>query len=78
MSTCENVGFDKDNIFLYLNWKAFEAILTLLQEFSIKKQKIGMQTDEWYLNYVRFLANFKNRLKKWKEKEKIPSSITSL
>jgi len=72
------VGFDKDNIFLHVSWKVFEAILTLLQEFSVKEQKIGMEADEWYLNYVRFLANLKNRLTKWKEKEKISSSITSL
>jgi hypothetical protein len=64
MITCENVGFDKNKIFSYVNSKAFEAILTLLEEFSIKEKKIGMQADEWYLNYVRFIAILNKRLTK--------------
>ncbi len=74
--TCENVRFDKNKMFSHVNWKAFEAILTLLQEFWIKEQMIGMQADEWYLNYVRFLAVLKNRLTKWKEKEKFRPALS--
>jgi len=75
MIPCENVGFDKNKIFSHVNWKAFEAILTLLQEFWIKEQMIGMQADEWYLNYVRFIAVLKTRLTKWKEKEKFRPAL---
>ena len=35
--------------------------------------------DEWHKQYIRFIAAVKNRLMKWKEKEKyrptLPSSI---
>jgi len=31
--TCENVGFDKNKMFSHVHWKAYEAIITLLQEF---------------------------------------------
>lgn len=75
MITCENVGFDKDRFFSYVNWKVFEAIITLLQDFWIKEQNRGMTADEWYVNYVRFLAALKNRLTKWKEKEKFRPSL---
>ena len=34
-----------------------------------------MQADEWYTNYVRFLAALKNRLTKWKEKEKFRPAL---
>jgi len=70
-----HVGFDKNKMFSHVNWKTFEAILTLLQEFWIKEQKIGMQADEWYMNYVQFLAVLKNRLTKWKEKEKFRPAL---
>ena len=78
MITCENVCFDKNRMFPFVNWKVFEAILALLQEFWWKQQGIGMQADEWYMNYVRFLAALKNRLTKWKEKEKFLTRIASL
>ena len=67
--TCENVGIDKNKMFPHVHWKAYEAILALLQEFWLKQQNVGMTADEWYLNYVRFLAALKNRLTTWKDKE---------
>ena len=73
--TCENVVFDKNTIFAHVHWKAYEAILTLLQEFWIKEQKRGMKTDDWYVYYVRFLAALKNRLTEWKEKEKFRPAL---
>ncbi|CAF2106824.1 unnamed protein product [Rotaria magnacalcarata] len=73
--TCENVGFDKNKMFPHVNWKAYEAILTLLQDFWTNEQNRGMQADEWYMNYVRFLAALKVRLTQWKEKEKFRPSL---
>jgi hypothetical protein len=75
MITCENVEFDKNKMFPHVNWKAYEAILTLLQEFWTKEQDKSTQVDEWYMNYVRFLAALKNRLTKWKEKEKFRPAL---
>lgn len=34
-----------------------------------------MQADEWYGNYVRFLAALKNRLTQWKEREKFRPTL---
>jgi len=73
--TCENVGFDENRVFPHVHWKAYEAILTLLQDFWTKEQNRGMHIDEWYGNYVRFLAALKNRLTKWKEKEKFRPAL---
>jgi hypothetical protein len=49
----------------------------LLQEFWIKEQDRERQVDEWYVKYVRFLAALKNRLTKWKEKEKFRPALPS-
>ena len=73
--TCENVGIGKNKMFPHVHWKAYEAILALLQEFWLKQQNVGMTADEWYLNYARFLAALKNRLTTWKEKEKYRSAL---
>ena len=75
MITCESMGIDENKYFPHVHWKAFEAILTLLQEFWTKEQEREKQVDEWYINYVRFLAGLKNRLTKWKEKEKFRPSL---
>ena len=75
MITCENVCFDKNKMSPFVNWKVFEAILALLQDFWLKQQSIGMQADEWYMNYVRFLAALKNRLTKGKEKGKFRPAL---
>ena len=42
-------------MFPFVNWKIFETILALLQDFWLKQQSIGMQADKWCMNYVRFL-----------------------
>ena len=58
--------------------KVFEAVLVLLQTFWIEEQKKN-SADEWYKQYIRFIAAVENRVTKWKEKEKyrltFPSSI---
>ncbi|CAF4157481.1 unnamed protein product, partial [Rotaria magnacalcarata] len=75
MITCENLVFDKNSIFPHVHWKAYEAILTLLQEFWQREQSRGIPVDDWYMNYVRFLAGLKNRLTQWKEKEKFRPAL---
>ena len=37
--SCENVSFDIRSVFPHTNWKAFEAVLVLLQTFWIEEQK---------------------------------------
>ena len=37
--SCENISFDKQQFFPHTNWKAFEAVLVLLQTFWIEEQK---------------------------------------
>ena len=69
------MGIDKNKMFPYIHWKAYETIFALLQEFWLKQQNVGMTADEWYLNYVRFLAVLKNRLTTWKAKEKYRSAL---
>ncbi|CAF4474316.1 unnamed protein product [Rotaria magnacalcarata] len=56
MITCENLVFDKNSIFPHVHWKAYEAILTLLQSFWQKEQTRAMPMDDWCMNYVRFLV----------------------
>ena len=58
-----------------VHWNAYEAILVLLQEFWLKQRNVGMTADEWYQNYVHFLAALKYRLTKWKEKEKFRPTL---
>jgi hypothetical protein len=59
--TCENVTFNTTNTFSHTNWKAFEAVLSLLQSFWIEQLK-GMHSDEWYQQYIRFVAAVKIRV----------------
>lgn len=75
--TCENVLFDKTNLFAHVHWKIFETLLVLLQKFWIKEKNNGTTADEWYQNYVRFLAALKNRLTQWKEREKFRPALPS-
>ena len=70
MITCVKVGFDSNTMFSYVNWKLYEVILTLLQKFWMDEHRRSRDIDEWYVNYVRFLDALKNRLTKWKDKEK--------
>ena len=76
--SCENVSLDIWSVFPHTNWKEFEAVLVLLQTFWMEEQKKN-SADEWYKQYIRFIAAVKNRVTKWKEKEKyrptLPSSI---
>ena len=58
-----------------VHWKAYEAIFALLQEFWLKQQNVGMIAD--YQNYRRFLACLKDRLTRWKEKEKFRPVLPS-
>ena len=74
--TCENIFFDSHGSFSRTNWKAYEAILVLLQTFWVEEQK-KTNINEWYCQYVRFLAAVKNRLTKWKQKEKYKPSLPS-
>ena len=75
MITCVKVGFDSNTMFSYVNWKLYEVILTLLQKFWMEEHRSSRDIDEWYVNYVRFLAALKNRLTKWKEKEKFRPAL---
>ena len=76
--SCENISFDTISKFPVTNWRAFEAILVLLQTFWQEEQKRS-NVDEWYKQYIRFIAAVKNRVTHWKEREKyrpaLPSSI---
>ena len=67
--TCNNIFFDINSSFMYTNWKAFEAILVLLQGFWLKEQDRG-NMQEWYSQYVRFLAALKNRVSRRQRTEK--------
>ncbi len=67
--SCESISFDMKSTFAHTNWKAFEAMLALLQTFWIEEQK-RTNLNEWYCQYVRFIAAIKNRVTKWKQKEK--------
>ena len=76
--SCENVSFDICSVFPHTKWKTFEAVLVLLQTFWMEEQKKN-GANEWYKQYIRFIAAVKSRVTKWKEKEKhrpiLPSSI---
>lgn len=75
--TCENVMFERTNLFPHVHWKMFEALLALFQEFWIREQNTEMKAEEWYDNYVRFLAALKNRLTQWKKREKFRPALPS-
>ena len=62
-------------MFSYVNWKLYEVILTLLQKFWMEEHRNSRDIDEWYVNYVRFLAALKNRFTNWKEKEKFRPAL---
>jgi hypothetical protein len=74
--SCENVSFDTSNIFPHTNWRAFEAVLVVLQTFWTEEQKKN-NADEWYKEYIRFIAAVKNRVTHWKEKEKYRPTLPS-
>jgi len=74
--SCENVSFDTTNVFPHTNWKVYEAVLVLLQTFWTEEQK-KKSADEWYKEYIRFIAAVKNRVTHWKEKEKYRPTLPS-
>ncbi|CAF4830106.1 unnamed protein product [Rotaria socialis] len=57
-----------------INWKIFEAVLALLQIFWMEEQKKN-SADEWYKQYIRFIAAVKNRVTHWKERNKYKPSL---
>ncbi|CAF3405870.1 unnamed protein product [Rotaria socialis] len=72
--SCENIFFDTNSFFPHTNWKAFEAVITLLQTFWTEEQKKN-SADEWYKQYIRFIAAVKNRVTHWKERDKYKPSL---
>ncbi|CAF5069932.1 unnamed protein product, partial [Rotaria magnacalcarata] len=72
--SCENIFFDTNSFFPHTNWKAFEAVITLLQTFWMEEQKKN-SADEWYKQYIRFIAAIKNRVTHWKERDKYKPSL---
>jgi len=74
----EHINFQATLKFASTNWRFFETILCLVQEYW-SKQLEYMTTIQWYKEYIRFLAALKNRLTIWYEKEKwkpaLPTSI---
>jgi hypothetical protein len=72
--SCENVSFDTNSIFPHTNWKAFEAVLVLLQTFWVREQKKN-SSDEWYKQYIRFISAVKKRVTHWKERDKYRPSL---
>ncbi|CAF3361245.1 unnamed protein product [Rotaria socialis] len=72
--SCENIFFDTNSFFPHTNWKAFEAVITLLQTFWMEEQKKN-SADEWYKQYIRFIAAVKNRVTHWKERDKYKPSL---
>ena len=72
--TCQNATFDKSGTFAHTNWKVFEVILTLLQNFWREEQE-RTSTNAWYCQYVRFLVALKNRVTQWKEKARYKPAL---
>ncbi|CAF5040242.1 unnamed protein product [Rotaria magnacalcarata] len=72
--SCGNIFFDTNSFFPHTNWKAFEAVVTLLQTFWMEEQKKS-SADEWYKQYIRFIAAVKNRVTHWKERDKYKPSL---
>ncbi|CAM4981949.1 unnamed protein product [Rotaria socialis] len=72
--SCENISFDTNVFFPHTNRKIFEAVLALLQIFWMEEQKKN-SADEWYKQYIRFIAAVKNRVTHWKERDKYKPSL---
>ncbi|CAF4734244.1 unnamed protein product, partial [Rotaria socialis] len=72
--SCENIFFDTNSFFPHTNWKAFEAVITLLQTFWMEEQKKN-SADEWHKQCIRFIAAVKNRVTHWKERDKYKPSL---
>ncbi|CAF2132659.1 unnamed protein product [Rotaria magnacalcarata] len=72
--SCENIFFDTNVFFPHTIWKVFEAVLALVQIFWTEEQKKN-SADEWYKQYIRFIAAVKNRVTNWKERDKYEPSL---
>ena len=72
----EQIGFQTSGQFPTVNWKVFEVVLGLLQEFWIKETN-NQDANNWYCRYVRFLAALKNRVTKWKNSGKYRPTLPS-
>ena len=72
--TSDQIGFKTTGQFPKVNWTVFKLALGLFQEFWIKESEV-QDMDNWYLNYVRFLAALKNRVTTWKSSNKYRPSL---
>jgi len=70
----DQIGFQTNGHFPVVNWKVFEVVLNLLQEFWINEFN-KQDADSWYKTYVLFLAALKNRVTKWRYKDKYRPSL---
>jgi hypothetical protein len=72
--TTHDIGFSTNSFFPRTDWTAYQVTLVLLEEFWIRE--LEKQTfEQWYQNYIRFLAALKCRLTSWKEVEKYRPSL---
>jgi hypothetical protein len=74
VTTSDDVGFLAKGFFPHFDLVVYQTTLVLLEEFWIDQQK-RVSADDWYQNYIRFLAALKNRLTSWREKEKYRPSL---
>ena len=71
---CDQVAFQSVGMFQVTNWKVYDIVSVLLEEFW-RKECDRTQIDEWYQNYTRFLAALKNRVTVWKSTDKYRPSL---
>jgi hypothetical protein len=69
VTTSDQIGVSTSGQFPAVNWKVFERVLGLLQEYWAKELD-PRNIDDWYGNYTRFLAALKGRVTQWKNKER--------
>lgn len=62
------------NRFPVIQWKIYEFLLCMLQEFWVKQLELLPSLD-WYNSYIRFLTALKNRLTTWHCSEKWRPSL---
>ncbi|CAF3448489.1 unnamed protein product [Rotaria socialis] len=51
------------------DWTVFQIVLTLMKYFWIKESEI-QDAENWYLNCTRFLVALKNRVTKWRNRNR--------
>jgi len=72
--TSDYINFPTHSHFPITNWKEFEILIIMLQNFWIKLQD-STPLDEWYNLYISFLGATKDRVTTWKSKEKFRPSL---